>query len=253
MESRPPDDADLQPTIEMPAVTVPPPRARVVSTVVEPATVVAPSPSAAVTVQPRFVFGNPLGYVLSRFAAFALDVLMIGFVVTSFAYALIAINPITGLPTNTEAGFDATFFTGLAVALAYVWIAEGLFGTTFWKLAFGLHVYPTHGRVPGLGRSLVRMLLRPIDLLAIGAILALLPGHRRLGDLLGGTIVAHSPLRGFAPLVGWIAIIILIGLPWVTVGPERAFAAFFAFAQFVPHLVVNAWNSVAALAGGTAH
>ncbi len=245
MESRPPDDADLHPTIEMQAVPQPPPpRPHVEYGTIEPAPA---RPAAVVPERARYAFGNPLGYTLARFLAFALDVLMVGFVVTSFAYALIAINPITGLPTNTEAGFDTTFFAGLGIALAYVWIAEGVFGTTFWKLAFGLHVYAVRGGMVGLGRSFVRMLLRPIDLLAIGALLSLLPGHRRLGDLLGGTVVARSPLRSFAPLAGWVAIIILAGLPWVTIGPERALAAFFAFAQFVPHLVVRAWNDVASL------
>ena len=246
MESRPPDDADLHPTIEMSAVRPPRPRPQVEYGTIEPAP--APAPAATVVAErPRYTFGIPLGYTLARFLAFALDVLMVGFVVTSFAYALIAINPITGLPTNTEAGFDTTFFAGLGIALAYVWIAEGVFGTTFWKLAFGLHVYAVRGGMVGLGRSFVRMLLRPIDLLAIGALLSLLPGHRRLGDLLGGTVVARSPLRSFAPLAGWVAIIIIVGLPWVTIGPERALAAFFAFAQFVPHLVVRAWNDAASL------
>ena len=71
----------------------------------------------------------------------------------------------------------------------------------------------------GLAHALVRNLLRPIDLLVIGGILAVLPGHRRLGDLAGGTVVARSPLRAFAPLVGWILIIVLAGLPFVIVGP----------------------------------
>ncbi len=125
-----------------------------------------------------------------------------------------------------------------------------MFGTTLWKLAFGLHVYPLRGRFVGLGRSLLRSLLRPLDLLLIGGILALLPGHRRLGDLLGGTVVARSPLRAFAPLVGWIGIIVLVGLPWITVGPEHALATLVAFTEFVPRLIGHGWNQLAALVGG---
>jgi hypothetical protein len=161
------------------------------------------------------------------------------------------VNPITGLPTNSEGGFDATLAIGIGVALVYVWIAEALCGTTLFKLAFGLQVYPVRGRFVGLGRAFVRNLLRPIDLLVIGAILAALPGHRRLGDLLGGTVVARSPLRGFAPLLGWILIIVLFGLPLVTVGWERSLATLVAIGEFVPHVLVRFWVHASALVPGS--
>ncbi|HYZ16554.1 MAG TPA: RDD family protein, partial [Candidatus Acidoferrum sp.] len=205
----------------MPRVVAPPPRPAGETISTPPPRAPVPPPAARVTTAPPpaaapYVFGNPIAYVLARFFAFVLDVLTVALVVTEFAYALIAINPLTGLPTNSETGFDATLGMGVVIALLYVWIAEGIAGTTLWKLAFGLHVYALHGRFVGLGRALIRNVLRPIDLLVIGAVLALLPGHRRLGDLLAGTIVARSPLRGFAPLLGWIGIIILLGLPVVT-------------------------------------
>lgn len=246
MERSPPEDRDLAPTTAIPAVPAPP-RARIEHGVLEPPpsaahSVVVPEPHA-------YRFGNPLGYTLERFFAFVLDIVMVGYVVTSFAYAIIAINPLTGLPTNTEGGFDATLAIGLGVALVYVWLSEAFFNTTIWKLAFGLHVYPVRGGLVGVGRSLVRMLLRPVDLAVIGRVLALLPGHRRLGDLLGGTVVARSPLRGFAPLLGWIAIIVLVGLPWILVGPEKALAALFAFGEFVPRLAAAGWQSLLHLAG----
>lgn len=228
-----------------PAGAVPPgPEVRPVPAA--PQTAVAPPP---VPERSRHVFGNPVAYVLARLFAFALDLATVGVVATTFAYALIAVNPLTGLPTNSEGGFDATLGLGLCVALVYVWLAEAIFGTTLWKLAFGLHVYAVRGGIVGLGRALMRGLLRPLDLLLIGGILALLPGHRRLGDLLGGTVVARSPLRAFAPLVGWICIIILAGLPWITVGPEHALATLVAFAEFVPRLIAHGWNQLAALIG----
>jgi uncharacterized RDD family membrane protein YckC len=252
MDARPPGDEQLDPTISMPRVVAPPPRppaetvpappprAPVVPPVVEVTT--APPP-----VRPQYVFGNPIAYVLARFFAFVFDVLTVALVVTEFAYALIAINPLTGLPTNSETGFDATVGMGIAVALLYVWLAEAFVGTTLWKLAFGLHVYAVHGRFVGLGRALIRNLLRPIDLLVIGGVLALLPCHRRLGDLLAGTIVARSPLRGFAPLVGWIGIIVLLGLPLLTVGWERSLATVIAVGEFVPRLIVHLWHAGLAL------
>ncbi len=213
---------------------------------VPPPAIAAPS----APLRPRYVFGNPVAYVLARLFAFALDLATVGVIATTFAYALIAVNPLTGLPTNSEGGFDATLGLGLCVALVYVWLAEAIFGTTLWKLAFGLHVYAARGRMVGLGRSLLRSLLRPVDVLLIGGFLALLPGHRRLGDLVGGTVVARSPLRAFAPLIGWIGIIILVGLPWITVGPEHALATLVAFAEFVPRLLAHGWSQLAALIGG---
>jgi uncharacterized RDD family membrane protein YckC len=242
----------------MPRVTPPPPPQR---RVIEPA-VVAPSepvrvspaasagpvsgthipPPAATTAaraQPRYAFGNPLVYVLARFFAFAFDVALIGGFATVLMYSLIAVNPITGLPTNSQRGFDATLALGIAIALVYAWVSEALFGTTIWKLAFGLHVYSTHDRRVGLGSALVRSLLRPIDVLIVGGILALLPGHRRLGDLAAGTIVARSPLRAFAPLLGWILVLVVCGIPFVTIGFGATMRSLIAFYEFVPGLAAR--------------
>ena len=257
----PPEDG-LEPTVAMPRVEPPPPRPHVEHGVVEPplhggrgepirvspaipvpapvaGAVLPPRPVTTVPERPQYVFGNPLAYVVARFFAFALDIALVTVFVTSLAYSLIAINPLTGLPTNTQRGFDATLAIGVAVALVYVWVAEAFVGTTIWKLAFGLHVYNPRGRMVGLGRALVRNVLRPIDLLVVGGVLALLPGHRRLGDLAGGTIVARSPLRAFAPLVGWMFIIVVAGLPFVIVGPIHALAALYAFAEFVPGIIAR--------------
>ncbi len=257
----PPPEDGLEPTVAMPRVEAPPPRARVEHGVVEPPPsagspepvrvspavpvagpvtgTVLPPRTTTVRERPQYVFGNPLGYVVSRFFAFVLDIALITVFVTTLAYSLVAINPLTGLPTNTQQGFDSTLALGAAVALVYVWVCEAFLGTTIWKLAFGLHVYSVRGGIAGLGRAFVRSLLRPIDLLLIGGILALLPGHRRLGDLVGGTVVARSPLRAFAPLVGWIMIIILAGLPFVIVGPIHTLAALYAFGEFVPGLIAR--------------
>ena len=214
---------------------------------------VIPQPTTTVVPEkPRFVFGNPIGYTFARFVAFALDFGLVTVVVTTLSYALFAINPLTGLPSNNEAGFDTTLAIGTAIALLYSWIAEAAFGTTIGKLAVGLHVYPLRGRFVGIGRSLIRNLLRPIDMLVIGWILAILPGHRRLGDLLGGTVVARSPLRSFAPLVGWILIIVLVGVPFLVVPFDRILAGLFAFGEYVPALVIHAWQFAFSLAGGAA-
>ncbi|GAC1578103.1 MAG: hypothetical protein NVS3B7_11670 [Candidatus Elarobacter sp.] len=282
----PPDNGEgMDPTIAFPRIETPPPRPRVEYGVSEPPSEPvrispAPIPPAGVPApaglpphpidrtgvlpyaapppvtpsaepqKPRFVFGNPVGYTFARFVAFAIDLGLISVVVTALAYALVAINPLTGLPNNNESGFDATLGLGVIVALIALWLSEAMFGTTVGKLAVGLHVYTLRGGFVGLGRSFVRNVLLPVDVLVIGWILALLPGHRRLGDYAGGTVVARSPLRAFAPLVGWILIIVLAGLPFLIIGTERTFAAIVAFGEFVPALIWRAWTFAFSLFGG---
>ena len=270
MQPPPPQD-DLETTVAMPRVTPPPPPPgprKIDDAVVErpqqprptpvPPTpmggmpvsgTVIPPPTVIVVPPPRSVVGNPFGYVCARFFAFVLDIALVTCVVTSLAYSLIAINPITGLPTNSQRGFDATLAIGIAIALVYVWVAEAFFGTTIWKLAFGLHVYAIRGRFVGLGRAFLRSLLRPIDVLIVGGVMALLPGHRRLGDLLGGTMVAPSPLRGFAPLIGWILILVMCGIPFILAGTERTLASIIAFGEFVPGLFARIWLDLQSLLG----
>jgi uncharacterized RDD family membrane protein YckC len=228
--------------------TVPPPppphpqARRIEPAAVQPAEPVRVSPAAtAVHEHPQLDLGHPFGYVLARLFAFVLDAGLVAVVVTSLLYSMIAINPLTGLPTNTQRGFDATLGLGILVALVYVWIAEGLFGTTIGKLALGLHVYAVRGGAVGLGRALVRGLLRPVDSLVIGGILALLPGHRRLGDLLGGTVVARSRMRGFGPVIGWVLALVIAGLPFILAGVPRTFASLVAFAEFFPGIVARIW------------
>jgi uncharacterized RDD family membrane protein YckC len=214
-------------------------------------TVILPPRVATVTTRP--IVGNPFGYVCARFFAFAFDVALVAGVATSLMYSLIAINPITGLPTNTQRGFDATLAIGLGVALAYVWVAEAFLGTTIWKLVFGLHVYPVHGRIVGFGRAFLRGALRPIDVLIVGGVMALLPARRRLGDLLGGTVVAPSPLRAFAPLIGWILVLVLCGIPFILAGTERTLASIIAFGEFGPGLFARIWLDVQLLLNFIGH
>jgi uncharacterized RDD family membrane protein YckC len=241
----PPDD----PTIAMHAVSPPPqppPRAAVVE--VEEAHFIEGPPPRYATATQRPPAGHPVGDALARLAAFAIDLVLIAGVVTILCYMLIAINPVTGLPTNTQGGFDATLAFGVAVALVYVWVAEAFTGTTIGKLMFGLHVYARRSRIVGLPRAFVRNLVRPLDALLIGGILALFPAHRRLGDFAAGTIVARTPLRRFGPLLGLLLAVVVAGIPFI-LSPTRTLAGIFAFAQFVPPLAVHVWQ----LASGTVH
>jgi uncharacterized RDD family membrane protein YckC len=231
----------LEPTAAIPRIvppSSPPPDAP--RTVVVPPPIPTQTPRPAPSLRPTYRFGNPLTYALRRFAAFTLDAVLVTSVVTSLLYGLIAVNPLTGLPTNSEGGFDATLGMGLASAALYLWIFEAIAGTTLGKLAFSLHIYVPRRRFVGLGRSLIRNLIRPIDALVIGWILAMAPGHRRLGDLLGGTLVADSPLRAFSPLVGWVLIVALGALPFVVAGGMvTVVAVAAATVEFVPPLVAR--------------
>lgn len=201
---------------------------------------------------PRYTFGNPFAYTLARGLAFTLDIVLVTAVVTSFIYGMLAINPLTGLPAPDEGRFDSALGIAFGVALLYGIFAEALTGTTIGKLAFGLHVYAARGGFVGFGRAFVRALVRVIDFFAVGAIFALLPGHRRLGDLLGGTVVARSPLRAFSPLLGWILIIVVAGVPVVVIGIDHLLATFAGAAQYVPPLAAHAWHSALSLAGAPA-
>jgi len=248
----------LEPTTSMPRIETSPPGPEPAYLPPQPippqpffgpgAAVIAPGIPIAKTARRPHVFGNPFVYVLRRLLAFCLDLVVVTSVATMLLYGLIAINPFTGLPNNSEGGFDATFGMGLGIALIYVWLFESLLGTTLGKLAFALHVYAPRYRLVGFARAFVRNLLRPVDLLAIGGILALLPGHRRLGDLFGGTVVAHSPLRGFSPLVGWLLLVGLCAVPFLAAGGTvTVLAVGTAFVEFVPPLVARAAHSVFAV------
>jgi uncharacterized RDD family membrane protein YckC len=208
-------------------------------------------PPRTVTVVPaaRFDVGNPFGYTCARFFAFVIDLVLVGGVATSLMYSLIAINPVTGLPTNTQRGFDATLAIGLAIALVYVWLTEAFFGTTVGKLIFGLHVRAVRGGRVGLGRAFLRGLLRPLDVLIVGGVMAMLPTHRRIGDYAGGTVVVPSPLRTFAPVIGWSLALILCGIPFILAGTERTLASIIAFGEFTPGLVARIWLDLQLLFG----
>jgi uncharacterized RDD family membrane protein YckC len=256
----------LEPTVAMPRINVTPPGAApylapqpIPTRPLPPQPIppqpfggppIAGSPAGSGALRPAYTFGNPFVYALRRFLAFALDLGVVTSVTTMLLYGLIAINPFTGLPNNSEGGFDATFGMGVAIALVYVWLFEAIFGTTLGKLAFSLQVYAPRHHMVGLGRSLVRNLLRPLDLIVIGAILALLPGHRRLGDLFGGTLVAHSPLRAFSPLVGWVLLIALGAVPFLVAGGTvTVLAVGTAFVEFVPPLIARGVHALLQVLG----
>jgi uncharacterized RDD family membrane protein YckC len=192
--SRPPDPNDL--TQPMPRVTPPPPPSRPGA---------GPGPAYG-SVRPggpyQHRFGNVPAYLLARLAAFAVDVPGIAFVLATFGFNAYD-RGLFLIAGRDRAGFDTLALLAIAAALGFSFLCEAIFGTTLGKLLFGLHTRRFDGRHPGVGRVLVRHLLRPLDLLIVGPFLALVtPRHQRLGDLAGGTVVSGSPLRWFAPVAG---------------------------------------------------
>ncbi len=111
----------LEPTVAMPRVESPWPGAAPQPIPPQP---IPPQPVTREAMLPpltaagargAYVFGNPITYALRRFLAFVLDFVVVSGVSTMLLYGLIALNPLTGLPNNSEGGFDATVGMGVAI------------------------------------------------------------------------------------------------------------------------------------------
>jgi len=99
-----------------------------------------------------------------------------------------------GLSPETEEYADTTSLLCLVLAFGYYSFFEGVFGGTIGKLLLGMRVVNAEGRNCGLGRALVRNLLRIIDALPfayiVGAALVDSSDKRqRLGDRVAKTYV----------------------------------------------------------------
>lgn len=164
--------------------------------------------------------GDVGAYIVRRFIALLVDVIFVG--------ALFAIAARTWLTRTTNGDLTLGGFLQLTLILVvalfgYRWLFSGIFGSTPGKLFVGLVVARNGGGRAGLGRTFVRELLLPLDLLIIGFLLAaLLPRRQRLGDLIGGTVVVNSKIGALAPLLG---IIILVGGAYGTVAYAGGVAA----------------------------
>jgi uncharacterized RDD family membrane protein YckC len=177
----------------------------------------APPPAPAFVPARAFVhrFGSVPFYVLARFLAFAIDGFAIAFVIAAFAFNAFEPGGVSILSRRDEGAFGALAATAFGVAFAFAFVCEGLFGTTLGKSVFALHVRRADGRHAGVGRVFLRALLRPLDLLVIGPVLAFAtPRHQRLGDFAGGTVVSRSPI---GPLASVIALALLGGLGYAEV------------------------------------
>ncbi|WMJ70908.1 RDD family protein [Stenotrophomonas sp. 24(2023)] len=134
------------------------------------------------------------------------------------------------------------FGCGLHLALmflvfwAYPIVLEAAWGRTPGKRVLGLRVLSRDGAPVGWMAAITRNLLRTVDMLPFGYMLGLLsslfdPHGRRLGDLVAGTVVVHTPLRHDPPP----ATIDSVLAPPQPLQPDEQ-AALVAFAERAPRL-----------------
>lgn len=102
------------------------------------------------------------------------------------------------VPANEQNSNIAVAVT-LGLCVLYFPLTEGLWGRTLGKLFAGTMVVDKAGRVPGLGRALVRTLFRlievnPVLLGGVPAGICVLATKRkqRIGDLVAGTYVLSA-------------------------------------------------------------
>lgn len=156
---------------------------------------------------PEPTAGGPppvLAGVGRRMAAFFIDVLLVYGVV--LVVANVSGRTVGYSPLGFKFGTVGTLLI-FAGALLYFVVAEAGMHATFGKLATGLRVVGDDGGPVGLGRSLVRNVLRVIDAIPfvvpflLGAILVWnSESAQRLGDRLGRTVVLERHAnRTFIP------------------------------------------------------
>jgi uncharacterized RDD family membrane protein YckC len=132
--------------------------------------------------------------VMPRFFAAIVDGILMGVAMTVLMFLLS-----DGFDMSAMSEGDVTALSGLSLPLVlvswgYMIVFEGLFGGTIGKLILGMRVVNAEGGNAGLGRALVRNLLRIIDMLPfaylLGAIMvASSDTKQRLGDRVAGTYV----------------------------------------------------------------
>jgi uncharacterized RDD family membrane protein YckC len=136
---------------------------------------------------------DPRAVLVKRWLATVIDVLVLG----GSSFALVA-----ALPSQVHERLS--WFGGLVVGLVvllYYTLAEGLLGLTLGKLILKLRVVDGHGNKPGIGRALVRTLLRVIEVnpvlaggLPAGLMAFFSPTGQRLGDYASSTFVVPIAL-----------------------------------------------------------
>jgi len=154
-------------------------------------------------------------YIARRTTALVFDIFGAGFLIAlGVLAALSALHDRAGGAGWTV---DAVLWPAVGAAIIlYCVIAEAMFGATLGKGLVGLGVVRTDGRRIGMGRALIRNIVKPLDLCAIGFALATVTSRRqRLGDFVSGTRVANSRMGRLAPLA---ALAVTAAVSWAVFG-----------------------------------
>jgi uncharacterized RDD family membrane protein YckC len=228
-------DPDATQPIPVTPIPVPPGRAYA-----PPPDVPQPVAPPPIATQPVHRFGNVPLYLVARFVAFLIDIFAIAFTIAAFGFHAFELGFVT-LAGRDEGGFGLLAAVSFGAAIAIALVCEALFGITLGKAIFGLRVRRGDGKHAGVLRIIARYVLRPIDLIVIGPLLALLtPRHQRIGDFVGGTVVSQSRV---APLVSSLGIALLAGLGYLEFvfggGIESALGVTAEAASYGPDLVTK--------------
>jgi len=212
--------------------------------------VVPPGPAPQVpagTSGPPYVhrFGNVPAYLIGRFCALLIDAAVIPFAIATAGFHEFE-SGFLSVAGRTEGGFLALAGWSFGIAFAFAYLCEAIFGTTLGKALFALQTRRTDGRHAGPVRVFVRYLLRPLDALLIGPLLAMVtPRHRTLGDLAGGTVVSRNRIGVFAPLIGAV---LLGGIAYAQIvyggGLTSAIEVAAETSNFAPEVIAKAAHAV---------
>ena len=135
-----------------------------------------------------------------RFCALVIDIAVLACVFFPVTRAVKGVWVMSAADHEWARGWfitDPLCLSFLAVMFLYFVLLEGFAGGTAGKLLLGLRVVDETGGAVGLGRSLLRNVLRPIDSLpALGILAAVLiatsPERARVGDMVAGTRVIRA-------------------------------------------------------------
>jgi uncharacterized RDD family membrane protein YckC len=190
--------------------------------------------------------GSWASHLFARLCAFIVDIVGVGFVLAAFGFDLVDHGSLALAPRHDQNGWLVLVLLSLGCAVVFAFLCEAIIGTTLGKALFMLHVRRFDGKRAGFGRALPRYLLLPLDLLAIGPILAAVtPKRRRLGDLAGGTVVGRSPI---GPLATALAAILLALLAYAQAAYGGGFTSALGVsaetATYLPAFVGGFWRDV---------
>jgi uncharacterized RDD family membrane protein YckC len=198
---------------DFPGVPVPPPIPRSVAPILSSAPTVAAHP---------LVDDYAIVAMGDRAIAALLDSIVVAvFIIPVGMWAAVRWGGVT--PNGFELQGTAAFFTFFMIGifwLLYYWLFEGMFGATLGKLIMQVKVLRLDGSNIGLGKSLIRNLLRVIDgigLYLVGFLVALLSSKKqRLGDHVAATIVVRSNAAKAARVAATVALVAVIAACFVT-------------------------------------